>query len=472
MNSDSSREYELVLQELRSAREAQIRSAEQIVVSQDGAAYEISCLRRDLVSESAGISSSLEELTAAFEWGFTELIWHAQQQTSLLKQLSDQLAAPLDMQARELRKRAEYAYGQRWYEEALKDFLVAAEKNPYDFIVQHYIGNILLFHKEDPDGSVEYFEQAARFALPKAPMCAAFSLLHSGEARRRQGCLEDAYETIRRAALTPSAPPESFYQLARICAATGRHDEAVSHLHEAIRRDMLYCAKCSSDQTFEPTRRQVTSLLQLIEERVSASALAAVEQAEALWKWATQEVVPFLRRHGMSRRELRTHLENVPLEEARALIGRQSILEGWRALELAESFRDLITAKLREYPWQEEVDRVQQEQYSKWDNRNFNQVALVGAGSGAVLAFVISKLLIPGFPYLAGGSMFLFTLSLIFFWVATGFLVGWVCKAVTYRANWMGKIAPQLRRRRRTAMRFASEAAERETQHTAWYDTS
>lgn len=470
MTSDSSREYELVLQELRSAREAQIRSAEQIVVSQEGAAYEISCLRRDLVSESASVSSSLEELTATFEWGFTELIWHAQQQTSLLKHLSDQLAAPLDTQARELRKRAEYAYWQRWYEEALKDFLVAAEKNPYDFIVQHYIGNILLFHKGDPDRSAAYFEGAAKFALPKAPMCASFSLLHAGEARRRQGRLEDAYEIISRAAATPDAPPESFYQLSRICAETGRHEEAVQRLYESIRQDRSYCAKCSSDQAFASMRERVTELLQQIEERVTAAALSAIEQGEELRQSVAQEAFSFLRRHGMSNRELNTHNESVDLDQARALIGRGSILESWRALELAEAVRDAITAKLREYPWQEEVDRVQDEQYSKWDNRNFNQVALAGVGSGALLAFVISKLLMPGFPYLAGGSMFLFTLSLIFFWLATGFLVGWVCRAVTYRANWMGKIAPQLRRRRRTAMRFASEAAEREPLHTAWYD--
>jgi len=472
MNSGISREYELVLQELRSTREAQIRSAERIVVSQEGAADEIASLRRDLASESADVSSSLGDLAATFEWGLTELIWHAQQQTALLRQLSDQLAAPLDMQAKELRKRAEYAYGQRWYEEALEDFLVAAEKNPYDFIVQHYIGNILLFHKEDPDGSVEYFERAAKFALPRAPMCAAFSLLHAGEARRRQGRFEDAYEIIRRATLTPTAPPESFYQLSRICAATARYDEAERSLHEAIRRDRLYCAKCSFDQAFESMRARVTSLLQQIEEGVSAAALSAVEQVEGLRQSVAQEVIPFLRRHGMSSRELRSHLENRSLEEARALITKESILEGWRALGLAETFRGLIAAKLQEYPWQEEVDRVQNEQYSVWDNRNFNQSALVGAGSGALLAFVISKLLMPSFPYLAGGSMFLFTLSLVFFWVATGFLVGWVSRTITYKIDWMGNIAPQLRRRRRTAMKYASEAAARETRHTAWHEVA
>ena len=468
MTTGASREYTLALKELCSRQEALIRSADRIVISQEGVSSEIASLRTNLAVESSDLGSLLEELAATFDWGLTELIWQTQQQTELLKRVSRQLAAPLDMQAKELRKRAQYAYAQGWYDEALNDFLTSAEKNPYDFIVQHYIGNILLFHRGHLEESVQYFERAAKFARPEAPRCAAFSLLHAGEARRRQGRLEDAYTTTKRAEMMPSAPAESAYQLACICAVTGRYDEAEASLHEAILRNRLYCAKCSSDEVFASMHERIVRLLDRIEEAVSKSAVSTVEQAEEAWQWLIREVIPFLRAHGMSCIELPPKPKRTALKEAQALISKRSILDSWRALELSETFLGSVAARLQGYPWEDELDRIKKMRQSKWEARSTRHAIAVGVGAGALLAFLISKILMPGFPWLSGGLMFGFVLSLVFFWWASGILVGGLWFLLVGSTRNARILQSKLHSLRDTVMRYASKAAELETTHTRW----
>lgn len=449
---------------------AQLGAAERIVISQEGVASETAFLRRELESASEDVTAQLEALTATFEWGFSELIWIAQQHTALLSQIRQLLMAPLDTQAQELRKRAEYAYEQGWYEEALADFVEAERKNPYDFVVHHYTGNILLFHSQDYDRAVEYYERAAKYAVPRAPACAAFALLHAGEARERQGDAKAAYEITKRAVAIPGSSPEVFYQHARHCAEVGEFDEGEWYLERAIGKCRYYCAKCSGDESFQPMRGRVEDLLKRIRDRLQAEARRALSQATALDEHLARKVIPFLGRLRIAHSRLRAHVERDALARAQALIETESILECWRGMRIAQACHAASWILVENSDWEEKLEAIESGIWSKWDLHNSNVAGLVGLIAGALFSFVVSSLLFRDFPSLSGGRMFLFTLSLIFFWSIGGVLAYLGFRSVTYRTGWLRNVAPRVRRRRQSYAKLLAAIKAMQPKHVEWQD--
>ena len=120
--------------------ESQVEAANAIIVSQYRIADKIDIATRE-------ITEGFQELQATFDWGFTELIWQIEQERKVLKDILEVLQAPLDTQAKELKKRAEYAYQNDWIDDALKDFLESEKKNRYDFTIHQNLGNIYLKKK-------------------------------------------------------------------------------------------------------------------------------------------------------------------------------------------------------------------------------------------------------------------------------------------------------------------------------------
>lgn len=110
----------------------QIESTENRVASATDA------LRHDLKDVSAGIDA----LRSDFHILMGDVAWKLEIQTSVLNNLLRTLQAPLDTASKELRARAEEAYRNGWYEEALSDFLVSEQRNYQDFAVHRSIGNI------------------------------------------------------------------------------------------------------------------------------------------------------------------------------------------------------------------------------------------------------------------------------------------------------------------------------------------
>jgi tetratricopeptide (TPR) repeat protein len=252
--------------------ESQVEAADSIIVSQARIADKIDIATRE-------ITEGFQELQATFDWGFTELIWQIEQEREVLKDILKVLQAPLDTQAKELKKRAEYAYQNGWIDDALKDFLESEKKNRYDFTIHQNLGNIYLFEKKDQDKALEYYKKAVKYATPKSSYYTSISLLHIGLVKYLQKDFKEAYNaTLKAIELSPDFY-EAYYQHAQYCANLGKYDEAIKHLKKAIiEGDKYYCVKADSEKDFDVMKEQLKSLFK--ELQINAQSQVTIESRE------------------------------------------------------------------------------------------------------------------------------------------------------------------------------------------------
>ena len=252
--------------------ESQVEAADSIIVSQDRIADKIDIATRE-------ITEGFQELQATFDWGFTELIWQIEQEREVLKDILKVLQVPLDTQAKELKKRAEYAYRNGWIDDALKDFLESEKKNRYDFTIHQNLGNIYLFEKKAPDKALEYYEKAVKYATPKSSYYTSVSLFHKGLVKYLQKDFKEAYKaTLKAIELSPDFY-EAHYQHAQYCVSLGKYDEAIKHLKKAIiEGDKYYCVKADSEKDFDVMKEQLKSLFK--ELLINAQNQVTIESGE------------------------------------------------------------------------------------------------------------------------------------------------------------------------------------------------
>jgi tetratricopeptide (TPR) repeat protein len=267
---------------------AQVEAANNIVVSQERITSEI-----DRVSIGVDrVAEGLDSLAATFEWGFSELVWQLEEQREILRDILRVLQAPLDTQAKELKKRAEYAYRNGWFDDALEDFLESEKKNRYDFTIHQNLGNICFFEKENPEKALEYYEKAAKYATPKSPYHASIAFLHIGLIRYLQGNFQKACEaTLKALELSPDLY-EAHYQYAQYCANLGEYSEAVEHLEIAIEGDRYYCVKADSEKDFDAMKEQLISLFEELRDKSCDWARKEIKRTEELIQNAKSYGVP------------------------------------------------------------------------------------------------------------------------------------------------------------------------------------
>lgn len=219
---------------------------------------------QDITNGVWDISDGIKALGSAFTWGIAEVLHQFETQRQELRQIVEVLEAPLETQAKELKKRAEDAYENGWIDEALTDFLEAEKKNYTDFTIHQNIGNIYHFEKSEPGKALEYYNKAARYAHPRSAFHTSYALLHVGLARylgNLEGGVEGAYEATREATELNPDFLQAHYEHARYCALLGKKGEALTHLVKAIEGDKNYCWKLVTDPAFNVIRAVVEKLL-------------------------------------------------------------------------------------------------------------------------------------------------------------------------------------------------------------------
>ena len=179
---------------------------------------EISSALSDVSDELSRVGRGLEEIAMAITWGFEELARQMEQQRGVLNRILERIEAPLDTQAREMKKRAINAYKNGWFDEALEDFIEAERKNRYDFTIHQSIGNIYFLHKRDVARAIEYHEKAFKYALPESPYHASYAKLHIGLIHYFEGDFEAAYEATKQAVHVSYHIPEVHFQHAKHCS--------------------------------------------------------------------------------------------------------------------------------------------------------------------------------------------------------------------------------------------------------------
>lgn len=224
------------------------------------------------------VAGGIEALRSDFDWAMGALLWKLEMQNATLQGILATLQAPLDTQARELRRRAEDAYLNGWYDEALADLLESEQKNYQDFAVHQAIGNIYLYHRRPAglDNSREYYLKAGKYATPRSARHAALGFLHAGWVCYLQGNPVAAIEHTRRAIDLYPAFTEAFYNHAKFAAVAGRADLAIPSLKQAIGADRNYAVKARADADFDGIEAEVTGLLDGLRRE-------ARQEAEAAW---------------------------------------------------------------------------------------------------------------------------------------------------------------------------------------------
>jgi len=225
------------------------------------------------------LSDGLESLRAAFDWGFSEIVWQLEQERELLLNIKKILEAPLDNQAKELRKRAEEAYKNGWIEDALDDFLESEKKNRYDFIVHQYLGNIYFFEKKNPKKALSYYEKALKYSTPKSPYHGSIALLHIGLINYLQKDFQKACEATSEAIKLFPNLLEAYYQRAQYSAVQGKYNDAIENLRIAIGGDRYYCVKADTEEDFDVMKDKLIELFEELRDNAKNLAQQEIDNA-------------------------------------------------------------------------------------------------------------------------------------------------------------------------------------------------
>lgn len=209
------------------------------------------------------ISQGLSGLAGAFEWGISQVVWQLEQNRDILIRIVEILSAPLDTQAKELKKRADAAYANEWFDDALADYKASEEKNRYDFTIHMSMGLIYLFNLKDKEVALKCFENAAKYAKPKSSYHASFALLHKGLCLRDLGRVDEALVCTKDAIGLTSDLAEAYFQCA-IYYALLKHPSknVIEYLSIALGYDKNYALKANRENAFDYIRGEINRCIE------------------------------------------------------------------------------------------------------------------------------------------------------------------------------------------------------------------
>jgi tetratricopeptide (TPR) repeat protein len=236
----------------------------------------------DLRYELQGVSSGIDNLRADFHILMGDVVWKLEVQTSFLDKILRTLQLSLDTASKELRARAEDAYRNGWYEEALSDFLASEQKNYQDFAVQRSIGNIYLYHLVDLGRAFDYFVKASKYARPRDAKQTAEAEFFVGVTCGLQQDSESALKHMREAVSLNQTFFEAHYMCASFAGLLGFGSAAAESAERAIQGDARYYERCVRDRCFEKVRSEIERLLARLFASQEAEANARITEGRQM----------------------------------------------------------------------------------------------------------------------------------------------------------------------------------------------
>ncbi len=239
------------------------------------------------------LASGLDRLGADFHPLFGDVMWKAEMRSpALASRLRDARQPEFEREARAFRQRAETAYLNGWYDEALNDYLEAEKRNYPDFAVLRSVACISLYHRFDAARALDYFAKAARYARAFDARQAAeahyFAAAVEAIARRFTEARQHLAEAV---ALNPRLG-EAHYQRACLAAMAGDADDAARSLDAAIKSDARYFERAKSEAAFDDVRAEVRLLLAQLMEPVAEKIAAMQRDAELLKRYVVVKPDP------------------------------------------------------------------------------------------------------------------------------------------------------------------------------------
>ncbi|MGA9773900.1 MAG: hypothetical protein WBV94_33020 [Blastocatellia bacterium] len=210
----------------------------------------------------AKLAGGIDQLNADFHMLLGDIIWKIElHQDTLSNILQEIRLAEFEREARAYRSRAEKAYLNGWYQEALADFLEAERRNYPDFAVLRSIASICLYHLVNLSNALEYFRKAAKYARPNDARQSAEAHYFAAVVCAIQQRFDEGLDHLNEAiALNPHLY-EAYYQKACLAAMLERADDAVYSLELAIKGDPRYFERARDDHAFDRVRPPVQALL-------------------------------------------------------------------------------------------------------------------------------------------------------------------------------------------------------------------
>ena len=208
------------------------------------------------------LAGGLDQLNADFNFLLGDVIWKLEMHEETLSNLLHEIRlAEFEREARAYRSRAEKAYLNGWYEEALADFLEAEKRNYPDFGVLRSIANICLYHLIDLTSSLEYFRKAAKYSRPSDARQSAEAHYFAGVVCALQQQFKEGLDHLSEAIALNPGLYEAHYQKACLAAMLDQAGPAVASLEFAIQGDPRYYERARADQAFDAVRSEVQGLL-------------------------------------------------------------------------------------------------------------------------------------------------------------------------------------------------------------------
>jgi WD40 repeat protein len=220
------------------------------------------------------LAAGIDHLNADFNLLLGDCIWKLQMHQGALNDILQEIRlAEFEREARAYRNRAERAYLNGWYEEALSDFFEAEKRNYPDFAIHRSIASISLYHLLDLPRAHEYFAKAARYARPTDLRQSAEAHYFAGMAAAVQHNTRLALEHLAEAVALNPELYEAHYQMSCLAAVMGDGPVALAHLEPAIKGDPRYYERAKEDRSFDSIRPEVKALadhlMKQVEEKLS-----------------------------------------------------------------------------------------------------------------------------------------------------------------------------------------------------------
>jgi len=307
------------IRKIKDAAESQLKKTDDIIASNEAVADMISEVNNTLSSGFSMLGAGLQELCFITEDGFREVIDRLELQSETLEAIKEILERPLDTQAKELRKRAEVAYLNNWLDEAETDLLEAEKKNYQDFIVHQILGNIYYHHKKNYPRAIEYYQKAAKYAVPVSKKHASNALICAAIGYYQLGQVSDAYKSTGAASELLREDPHVLYHHARYTVKMGY--EFTDLLKKCVYKDPNYLVTADRDEMFSDVKGKIKKLAEDLineEKKVVDNKIKVINSAKK--EAESMGIYPSL---------------DTQLAEIKELYGRNSYLDLWKAKQIA-----------------------------------------------------------------------------------------------------------------------------------------
>lgn len=208
------------------------------------------------------LAGGLDRLNADFNLAMGDLVWKLEMRQETLNSILEEIRlAEFEREARAYRARAERAYLNGWYDEALTDFLEAEKRNYPDFAVLRSIATIYLYHLIELPKALEYFCKAAKYARPSDARQAAEAHFFAGIVCALLRQIEEGQSQLKQAVELNPRLFEARYQHAGLAALLGDAETVIAGLEHAIKGDPRYFERAAHDPLFDSVRPGVQELL-------------------------------------------------------------------------------------------------------------------------------------------------------------------------------------------------------------------